>query len=91
MFNIGHLHYFMQYIDQRVIYLSAHNMGHARLSTQVSIQKQLKYQTKIKWSLTIINDFQLRPEDFVIRFGYSFDGTLTKGEDFYDEMKAHAI
>lgn len=81
----------MQYIDQRVIYLSAHNMGHARLSTQVSIQKQLKYQTKIKWSLTIINDFQLRPEDFVIRFEYSFDGTLTKGEDFYDEMKAHTI
>ena len=68
----------MQYINQRVIYLSAHNMGHARLSTQVSIQKQLKYQTKIKWSLTI-NDFQLRPEDFVIRFEYSFDGTLTKG------------
>ena len=81
----------MQYIDQHVIYLSAHNMGHARLSTQVSIQKQLKYQTKIKWSLTIINDFQLRPEDFVIRFEYSFDGTLTKGEDFYDEMKAHTI
>ena len=69
----------MQYINQRVIYLSAHNMGHALLSTQVSIQKQLKYQTKIKWSLTIINDFQLRPEDFVIRFEYSFDGTLTKG------------
>ena len=39
---------FMQFIDYRLIYFSAHNMGHARLSTQVSIQKQLKYQAKIK-------------------------------------------
>jgi len=59
----------MHFVDQHLIYLSAHNMGHARLSTQVTIQKQLKYQTKIKWNLTIINDSQLRLEDdFVIRF-----------------------
>ena len=67
------------------MYMSAHNKGHARLSTQVSIQKQLKYPTKIKWSLTIINDFQLCLEDFVIRFEYSFDVKLDK-RTFYNEM-----
>ena len=74
-------------MDERLISMSAHNKGHARLSTQVSIQKQLKYQTKIKWNLTIINDFQLCLEDFVIRFEYSFDVKLDKRGHFIMKRK----